>query len=534
MAVDTTTDNLALTLQAPGNNNNTWGDVNNANLSKLEDAITETESIATTGGTTSLTTDQSRSIYLDVSGTLVSNAVINARDAKHLFIVKNNAAGSFTVTIQPNGGSGVEVTQGRAALVYLDGAGGASKILESGSEISEISPADGVFLVGDGSKWIAESGATARTSLGIDLAPYLLRSEAIGTIASAATSDIGGETAFFLSLTGSETITSLGTAANAFKCLIVSGTPTFTHDATSLIMPGGADYTAAAGDVFWVKSDASGNWRVISFTLASGKSFAGNAADIEYDNSTSGMTASDVQAAIDELNSGVLAATGEESGAHLSFTPSDHQTSPNNAVLKALLITLLAMDDSEILVAEKTGIHAKVPLFDRTGNEILAGFELPEQIITSSQSVAIPANITRVYMKVTGAGGGGSRYFGGIANGSSAGHTTATVAGTTFIAYGGTGSYHTASSGGYQPHTIIAGSNGSASGGTINTTGGGGAGGPAAGSAKSGGRGGYCEGEVTGLTPGETVDIVIGAPGSGPGGSGGAASVSLVFRGGTT
>lgn len=44
-------------------------------------------------------------------------------------------------------------------------------------DIAALAYTDGNFIVGDGSNWVAESGATARTSLGIDLSLYYLKTE---------------------------------------------------------------------------------------------------------------------------------------------------------------------------------------------------------------------------------------------------------------------------------------------------------------------------------------------------------------------
>jgi hypothetical protein len=52
--------------------------------------------------------------------------------------------------------------------------------------------------------------------------------------------------------------------------LVFASTPTLTHNATSLILPGGADITAAAGDVAWVESLGSGNWKCLVYMPAGG------------------------------------------------------------------------------------------------------------------------------------------------------------------------------------------------------------------------------------------------------------------------
>lgn len=112
------------------------------------------------------------------------------------------------------------------------------------------------------------SAQDAATKTYVDAVPYTPGTE--GTIASATTTDIGGESSYRLNVTGTTTITGFGTTANARKLLRFSDAVTLTHNATSLILPGGANITTAAGDVFEFISDGSGNWRCVGVILASG------------------------------------------------------------------------------------------------------------------------------------------------------------------------------------------------------------------------------------------------------------------------
>jgi hypothetical protein len=92
-------------------------------------------------------------------------------------------------------------------------------------------------------------------------------------IASAATTDLGAVGGLVHSITGTTTITSHGTvAAGVHKILVFAGSLTYTHNATSLILPGAANITTAAGDVAWVVSLGSGNWRCLSYVPATGYS----------------------------------------------------------------------------------------------------------------------------------------------------------------------------------------------------------------------------------------------------------------------
>lgn len=85
-------------------------------------------------------------------------------------------------------------------------------------------------------------------------------------IASASTTDIGAATGNSVTITGTTTITGLGTiAAGAWRLVTFAGALILTHNPTSLILPGGANITTVAGDMMWAESLGSGNWRVAFF-----------------------------------------------------------------------------------------------------------------------------------------------------------------------------------------------------------------------------------------------------------------------------
>jgi len=95
-------------------------------------------------------------------------------------------------------------------------------------------------------------------------------------IASAATTDLGAVAGLMHDITGTTTITSFGTvAAGIWKILKFEGALTLTHNATSLILPGGGNITTANGDVGIFMSEGSGNWRCLSYEKASGASLGG-------------------------------------------------------------------------------------------------------------------------------------------------------------------------------------------------------------------------------------------------------------------
>ena len=85
-------------------------------------------------------------------------------------------------------------------------------------------------------------------------------------IASASTTNLATATGTFVHITGTTTITALGTAAAGVERTVVfSGALTLTQNATSLILPGAANIQTAVGDVAVFRSLGSGNWRCISY-----------------------------------------------------------------------------------------------------------------------------------------------------------------------------------------------------------------------------------------------------------------------------
>lgn len=64
----------------------------------------------------------------------------------------------------------ITLTKGDATTVTVDIDGRFQPLDSDLSAIAALSPADGNFIVGNGSAWVAESGATARTSLGLGTA----------------------------------------------------------------------------------------------------------------------------------------------------------------------------------------------------------------------------------------------------------------------------------------------------------------------------------------------------------------------------
>lgn len=103
------------------------------------------------------------------------------------------------------------------------------------------------------------------------------------SLASAATVNIGAAAANAITITGTTTITAFDTiASGAIRVLTFAGALTLTHNATSLILPGGANILTAAGDVAVMLSLGSGNWRCIAYQRADGKAVVSSALNIPH------------------------------------------------------------------------------------------------------------------------------------------------------------------------------------------------------------------------------------------------------------
>jgi hypothetical protein len=124
---DTYTDDLRIRLQENGQNSTTWGTITNTNFQLVEDALSGMVTVATTGGTTTLTTvnggtDQARYAILKVTGALVSNVTIEVPAKTKEYLVWNATTNAYTVTVKVSGSTGVLVNQSGAAHVFCDGA----------------------------------------------------------------------------------------------------------------------------------------------------------------------------------------------------------------------------------------------------------------------------------------------------------------------------------------------------------------------------------------------------------------------------
>jgi len=89
----------------------------------------------------------------------------------------------------------------------------------------------------------------------------------VQTIASATLTDIGASTSNVVAINGTATIASLGSiAGGARRTVYFLSAMVLTHNATSLILPGNASITTAAGDTADFLSLGGGNWICLDYT----------------------------------------------------------------------------------------------------------------------------------------------------------------------------------------------------------------------------------------------------------------------------
>lgn len=97
-------------------------------------------------------------------------------------------------------------------------------------------------------------------------------------IASASTTDLSAATGTYVNITGTNTITSFGTAdAGVIRFVRFQNGLTITHNgsvAPFLLLPGNANIAAAAGDTALLVSDGSGSWRCLHYQRRSSVPFS--------------------------------------------------------------------------------------------------------------------------------------------------------------------------------------------------------------------------------------------------------------------
>jgi hypothetical protein len=217
------------------------------------------------------------------AATISLNPPLAAYAAGQAFRFISSAANTSSVTLNVNGVGAVALNKGDGTVALSAGdlpASAMVTVVHDGTRFRLIDPAISPTL-------------DAITPAWVDLA-------------SATTTDLSTVGAN-VRITGTTTITGFGTAPSGVtRKLRFAAALTLTHNATSLILPGAANITTAAGDTAEAISLGSGNWVLVNFTRAA----AGYAGNI--------LLANPVAAANIGINRGTEQAT--TSGTAIDFT----------------------------------------------------------------------------------------------------------------------------------------------------------------------------------------------------------------------
>ena len=199
----------------------------------------------------------------------------------------NNSAGKWEPTAPTSGMSNPMTTAGD---IIIGGTSGAPQRLAAGTDTYVLTMVSGApawaaggggggspggsdtqVQFNDGGAFAGDSAFTFDKTAKALSAPVMDFGK--GTdIARAATTPIGVATGNFVHLTGTTTITSFGTGtAGQIRYIRFGGAGTLTHNATSLILPGGASITTAANDTCVAISEGGSNWRIVQYTKANGQ-----------------------------------------------------------------------------------------------------------------------------------------------------------------------------------------------------------------------------------------------------------------------
>lgn len=153
---------------------------------------------------------------------------------------------------------------------------------------------------------VVELATTAEAGTGTDTSRAVVPSGLfpdVADVASASTTDLGAITSSLVRITGTTTITAFGTiAAGIRKTVRFAAALTLTHNATALILIGGANITTAAGDIAEFVSEGAGNWRCLRYTRADGRTLlaasATQSGDVELATVAEAATGTDTVRAV--------------------------------------------------------------------------------------------------------------------------------------------------------------------------------------------------------------------------------------------
>ena len=225
--------------------------------------------ISTTGGTVSLTSAQSNTQVIELSGTLASNATVqlSSTSIKGQWLVWNNTSGAYTLTFGYASGTTVTVAQGSAITIYGDG---------TNTYGEGYAPLASPIFTGTPNAPTASFG-TANTQIAttafVNNAKYSFSGQTPAGTSATYTNSIAGQLILWYGSSGTLTMP-LGSTVPAGECIAISsdnGTCTIVLQGSDQIYGGTTPYSSFvmyAGDCVIITSEGNGTW---SFVVSTGQ-----------------------------------------------------------------------------------------------------------------------------------------------------------------------------------------------------------------------------------------------------------------------
>jgi len=166
----TFTSNTGIEKIGAGEQAGTWGDTTNNNFDIIDRAINGVGAITLSGTTHTLTTSdgtlsdgQFKVLVLGGSPSGTNTITITPNDQDKLYFVQNSSGQSATFT--QGSGASVTIANGKAAIIYADGAGSSAAVVDLTALFATSQAIDNVVIGGTTPAAITGTTITANTSI---------------------------------------------------------------------------------------------------------------------------------------------------------------------------------------------------------------------------------------------------------------------------------------------------------------------------------------------------------------------------------
>ena len=274
------TPSLRLTLPVSGELTGTWGDTVNTGITSLVDSsIAGTAAVTMTDANYTLTqadgvTDESRRMFVTLTGTLTAGRNVICPTVSKLYVVKNSTTGGFAITFKTTAGTGIAIPSGATStLLYCDG----TNVVDAVNYLSSLALGTPLPATSGGTGAASLAGASIPTFSSTDtLTNKRITPRVLASTANSATPTLNTDSYDMMVITGqSVAITSFttnltGTPTNGQKLWIsITGTTAIaitwgaSFESSTSILPT-TTVTTARLDVGFVWNVATSKWRCVA------------------------------------------------------------------------------------------------------------------------------------------------------------------------------------------------------------------------------------------------------------------------------